>query len=74
MIEINVPSLDKRKSDIPYLINHFLKDISKENQSKLKDIDEKAVLELQNFNWSGNVRELRNVVERLTVLSDSEII
>ncbi|MDA0757850.1 MAG: sigma-54 dependent transcriptional regulator [Bacteroidetes bacterium] len=74
VIEINVPSLDKRKSDIPYLINHFLKDISKENQSKLKDIDEKAVLELQNFNWSGNVRELRNVVERLTVLSDSEII
>jgi len=74
VIEINVPSLDKRKSDIPYLINHFLKDISKENQSKLKSIDKKAVLELQKFDWSGNVRELRNVIERLTVLSDTEII
>jgi len=74
VIEINVPSLDKRKSDIPYLIDHFLKDISKENQSKLKSIDKKAVLELQKFDWSGNVRELRNVIERLTVLSDTEII
>ena len=74
VIEINVPSLDKRKSDIPYLIDHFLKDISKENQSKLKSIVKKAVLELQKFDWSGNVRELRNVIERLTVLSDTEII
>ena len=74
VIEINVPSLNNRKSDIPALIQHFLKDISKENQLILKNIENKAVLELQKYDWSGNVRELRNVIERLSILSDNSII
>jgi len=74
VIEINVPSLNNRKSDIPALIQHFLKDISKENQLTLKNIENKAVLELQKYDWSGNVRELRNVIERLSILSDNSII
>ena len=74
VIEINVPSLNNRKSDIPALIQHFLKDISKENQLTLKNIENKAVLELQKYDWSGNVRELRNVIERLSILSDNSVI
>lgn len=74
VIEINVPSLNNRKSDIPALIQHFLKDISKENQLILKNIENKAVLELQKYDWSGNVRELRNVIERLSILSDNSVI
>jgi DNA-binding NtrC family response regulator len=74
VIEINVPSLNNRKSDIPTLIQHFLKDISKENQLTLKNIENKAVLELQKYDWSGNVRELRNVIERLSILSDNSVI
>ena len=74
VIEINVPSLNNRKSDIPALIQHFLKDISKENQLTLKNIENKAVLDLQKYDWSGNVRELRNVIERLSILSDNSVI
>ena len=68
VIEINVPSLNQRSSDIPLLIEHFLKLISIENKSKLKSIENEAIKKLQNFDWSGNVRELRNVIERLIIL------
>ena len=73
-IEINVPSLNERSSDIPVLIQHFLKDISIENKLIYKNIDKNAVLQLQKYNWSGNVRELRNVIERLSILTDNNII
>ena len=74
VIEINVPSLNERSSDIPVLIQHFLKDISIENKLTYKNIDENAVSQLQKYNWSGNVRELRNVIERLSILTDNNII
>jgi DNA-binding NtrC family response regulator len=74
VIEIKVPSLNERISDIPILVDHFLKLISVENNKELKKIESNAVKKLQNFNWTGNVRELRNVIERLLILSENSII
>ena len=74
VIEIKVPSLNERISDIPILVDHFLKLISVENNNKLKKIESNAVKKLKNFNWTGNVRELRNVIERLLILSENSII
>jgi DNA-binding NtrC family response regulator len=74
VIEINVPSLNQRLSDIPLLIDHFLNEISRDSKNTYKDIEDNAVKLLQKFDWSGNVRELRNVMERLTILSENIII
>ena len=72
VIEIDVPSLNKRLSDIPLLVEHFLKDISKSSDHQLKTIDKDGVDQLKKYNWTGNVRELRNVIERLIILSDGK--
>ncbi len=72
VIEIDVPSLNKRLSDIPLLVEHFLKDISKSSNHQLKTIDKDGVDQLKKYNWTGNVRELRNVIERLIILSDGK--
>ena len=71
VIEIDVPSLNKRLSDIPILVEHFLKDIAKDSENELKTMDKDAINQLKEYDWSGNVRELRNVVERLIILSDN---
>ena len=71
VIEIDVPSLNKRLSDIPLLVEHFLKDIAKDSDNELKTMDKDAINQLKEYDWSGNVRELRNVVERLIILSDN---
>ncbi len=68
VIEINVPSLNDRSSDIPLLVEHFLKLIALENSVVPKEIKLDAIKKLQKFNWTGNVRELRNVIERLVSL------
>ena len=73
VILIEVPALNDRKEDIPELVNHFLTLLSKEQGSATKSIDAKAVKLLQAYDWTGNIRELRNVVERLLILSDKEI-
>ncbi len=73
VILIHVPSLDERRADIPALINHFLKDISDEYKQPQKEIEPDAIAALQQHNWTGNIRELRNVVERLIILSDKTI-
>lgn len=73
VIEINVPSLDERKEDIPILVNHFSKQIAEEQNSAVKEFDKKALETLQNFSWTGNIRELRNVVERLIILGSNPI-
>ena len=73
VILIHVPPLNERKDDIPLLIEHFLKDISEEYKQPVKEIDADAVKALQDYNWTGNIRELRNVVERLIILSDKKI-
>ncbi len=73
VIIINVPSLRDRKDDIPLLVDHFNKLICKEYGVKTKAIEPAAIKELQKSNWSGNIRELRNVVERLVILSSDKI-
>ena len=73
VILIHVPSLNERKDDIPLLVDHFLKEISDEYKQPVKEIDKDAVKALQQYNWTGNIRELRNVVERLIILSDKKI-
>jgi two-component system nitrogen regulation response regulator NtrX len=73
VIIIHVPSLNERKDDIPLLIEHFMKEISDEYKQVAKQVDADAIKALQNYNWTGNIRELRNVVERLIILSDKTI-
>ena len=73
VILIHVPSLNDRRDDIPALIEHFLKDIAEEYKQPIKEIEDAAIKALQAYNWTGNIRELRNVVERLTILSDKKI-
>src|SRR6476620_9369755 len=69
VILIHVPSLNERKDDIPLLVSRFLEEIAEEYGQAKKTIDLKAMDALQNYNWTGNIRELRNVVERLVILS-----
>lgn len=69
VILIHVPSLNDRKDDIPLLVNRFLQDIADDYGQTKKEIDTKAIAALQQHNWTGNIRELRNVVERLVILS-----
>ncbi|MGV4414063.1 sigma-54-dependent transcriptional regulator [Chryseobacterium sp. T1] len=73
VIEINVPALNDRKEDIPLLINHFAKLIADEQGNTVKEFDEKAIKALQQYDWTGNIRELRNVVERLIILGDNPV-
>lgn len=74
VILIHVPSLNNRRDDIPLLVNHFLKEIAADYQQQEKKIDASAMDLLVNHNWTGNIRELRNVIERLIILSDKKII
>ena len=73
VILIKVPSLNDRREDIPLLINFFSSQISIEQGTATKHFSEKAVNLLKSYDWTGNVRELRNVVERLIILGSDEI-
>jgi two-component system nitrogen regulation response regulator NtrX len=73
VILIDVPPLNQRKDDIPLLITHFTEQICTEQGIAFKTFDKKALESLQNKKWSGNIRELRNVVERLIILSGQTI-
>jgi len=73
VIPIHVPSLSERIDDIPLLAEHFIEQICTEQGIAPKKIAEKAIKELQKLPWTGNVRELRNVIERLVILSGKEI-
>ncbi len=73
VILIHVPSLNDRKDDIPLLTDKFLEDICMEYGIAKKSIDKAALDELREYNWTGNIRELRNVVERLVILSGKTI-
>ena len=68
VIPIQVPSLDDRKEDIPLLVSHFCELICNEQGIQPKSFDGEAIAYLQNRSWTGNIRELRNVVERLIIL------
>lgn len=73
VIEIYVPALDERKEDIPLLIEYFSQSIADEQGNSAKIFDKKAIEALQNFSWTGNIRELRNVVERLIILGNNPV-
>lgn len=74
VIIINVPSLNDRKDDIPALAEYFLDMACQEMNVAKKSIDAEAIKELQAINWTGNIREFRNVMERLTILCSGESI
>ncbi|MFT3844380.1 MAG: sigma-54 dependent transcriptional regulator [Lacibacter sp.] len=73
VIIIHVPSLNERKEDIPLLADHFLQQVADEYGQAKKGIDQNAIDALQKHNWSGNIREFRNVIERLVILSGKTI-
>tara|TARA_B100000427_G_scaffold118183_1_gene98407 strand:- start:260 stop:1423 length:1164 start_codon:yes stop_codon:yes gene_type:complete len=70
VIIVKVPSLNKRRDDIPLLISHFSDNISRSQGSDVKKFSKSAIKLLKSMDWTGNVRELRNVVERLIILGD----
>ena len=73
VILVKVPPLRERKGDVPILVEHFLQSICREYNIPPKAIEAEALAELSQRRWTGNIRELRNVVERLVVLSDKSI-
>ena len=72
VIELIVPPLNKRKEDIPLLIEHFISILSSQYENKRIFIDETGMKKMKSYDWKGNVRELRNVVERLFILSEND--
>ena len=68
VIIIHVPSLNDRSDDIPLLANHFIKMVCADQGIPLKSFDEKALIALKSIDWTGNIRELRNIIERLVIL------
>ena len=73
VIIVKVPSLDERLEDIPALVEHFAATISTEYGTTVKEFDSGAIKQLQTLSWTGNIRELRNVVERLIILSGDTV-
>ena len=73
VILIKVPALNDRRNDVPILIEHFAKKISQEQGTAQKTFSPKAIELLKAYDWTGNIRELRNVVERLLILSGAEV-
>jgi DNA-binding NtrC family response regulator len=73
VIPIHVPDLEDRKDDIPLLVNYFIEQICSEQGTQIKQIDKAAITLLQQKTWNGNIRELRNVVERLIILGENPI-
>ncbi|MEM9686328.1 MAG: sigma-54 dependent transcriptional regulator [Bacteroidota bacterium] len=73
VILIHVPPLNERREDIPLLIGHFSKKIAEEQGASPKKFSGEAIKLLQKYDWTGNIRELRNIVERLIILGDQEI-
>lgn len=74
VIPVRVPSLRERKSDIPLLIHHFMESFNRTRQRALKGIAPEALQLLVNYPWPGNIRELENLVERLTILKGSGVV
>ncbi|PHS09499.1 MAG: response regulator [Kordia sp.] len=73
VILIKVPALNDRREDIPLLITHFAKKIAGDQGVAVKGFSKKAIKLLQEYDWTGNIRELRNVIERLIILGENEI-
>lgn len=73
VILVHVPTLNERLEDIPLLAEHFIGQICQEYGMQIKKINDEAIEELKKINWTGNIREFRNVIERLIILCDKEI-
>jgi DNA-binding NtrC family response regulator len=73
VILIHVPSLNERREDIPMLVEYFATTVAKENGNAPKEFKKNAIEELKSYNWTGNIRELRNVIERLHILGNDQI-
>ena len=73
VIPIQVPPLRERREDIPLLVDYFLKQVCVKNKLPAKEIDEEAVEVLKSYSWPGNIRELRNAVERLAIFVKERI-
>jgi DNA-binding NtrC family response regulator len=73
-VNIKLPPLRKRREDIPLLVWAFMEQIAGENNRPVRDITPQAMARLQSFDWPGNVRQLRNVLESVIVMSTREII
>jgi transcriptional regulator with GAF, ATPase, and Fis domain len=71
---INLPSLRNRRGDIPLLVTHFIQKLAKKTGIKITNISQNALLQLMNYNWPGNIRELEHVIERSMLLADDEVI
>jgi len=74
VIPISIPPLRERKSDIPLLAHYFLENFNKRKKKKIKGINNEAIELLMQYEWPGNVRELENIIERVVILLDSDII
>ena len=73
VILIHVPSLNDRRADIPLLANHFLQLVCQDHGIPCKSLNKEALIALKSLDWTGNIRELRNIIERLVILCDKEI-
>ncbi|MDM1408398.1 sigma-54 dependent transcriptional regulator [Myroides sp. DF42-4-2] len=73
VILIKVPALNDRRDDIPLLLEHFVRQIANEQGNAPKKFTPEAIAQLQQYDWSGNIRELRNVIERLIILGEKEV-
>ena len=73
VILIKVPSLNDRRDDIPMLVNHFSNQIAAEQGNSKKSFSLEALSLLKSYDWTGNIRELRNVVERLLILGENKV-
>lgn len=74
VIYLKVPPLRERREDLPPLIDHFIKHYAATNGKPLKGIDRKAIDDLVDYDWPGNVREVKNIIERMVVLSGSDVL
>ena len=73
VILIRVPKLNDRRDDIPLLVDHFTKKVAEEQGTQQKEFSKEALQLLQEYDWTGNIRELRNVIERLIILGGTKI-
>ncbi len=74
VIPIHVPSLRERKEDIPLLAHHFLNRFNKSKKRKIQGVDSEAMSRLMEYSWPGNVRELENIIERMVILTDNDVL
>jgi transcriptional regulator with GAF, ATPase, and Fis domain len=74
VIPITIPALREHKSDIPLLIQHFLTQFSRTKNRQIQGIDAEATRKLMEYDWPGNIRELENMIERIVILTNSEVI